>query len=394
MLSALTEGLGEIKSTEKLDNELKNNLGIGKYELTGGQDTGWTVIVEDKGYVVDKNGEVEKTNWLEQEDGSIKSIDGKITLQIGDYVDYDPSKGGTLTNDSKCKYIAPQGTYVATDEGKDGKMEFGTGYENGEQEFTLDSNIQWKVMGIENGKIMLISANTLNKILYLRGQTGYEYGPDIIDKISKIYGYGERALGSRALTVDDINKITGYDPKKTGNVEDALYGKGEIHEYGNKVTYTKNASNVGYNTTNGKNGLGNYSMYRYYEESSKRWKSLSNGMSKDYKSNYYWYYPKTLTTSLSDTQVGIIKTNEYNTLFSFSGGSDACWLGSQYIYTTTGYNSFGIRGFSNGHSVGGYYLFYSYGFNRTYGSGIRPVVYLEQEVQLKENGVNKWTIVK
>ena len=51
----------------------------------------------------------------------------------------------------------------------------------------------------------------------LRGNIGYQYGIEEIENISKIYGSGKGALSARAIKIEDINKITGYNPLKTGD---------------------------------------------------------------------------------------------------------------------------------------------------------------------------------
>lgn len=416
IMEARLNGLGKIESTEALDNALKNNVGEGNYTLTE-TSTGWEITTVYKKYVLDadgnltigdnnQGGEGDTTiSWEQKSDGTIQSSDGKVALQIGDYVNYDPTHGGNLTNNDKCKYTAPQGTHVLAMRGQDGQMEFGTGY-NEEQQFTLDNNTQWRVMGIENGRIMLISKDILSKKLYLRGQTGYQYGPDIINDISKIYGYGEGATEARAIKAEDINKVTGFLPKKNGS--ESTYYKGLESEYDNIVTFTVTSEGISYNGNNGVNGINSQEIvqkgFRFYDENENSWKSLGMNESTMIKSYAYHYFPDTLTMDTGGTTVIPRDSALYDTLFS----SDYV-LASNFVYIRECIPQYSLRTieiqkYNNNRAIVAHkHLFQStYGANitdTTKGSdvnfGVRPIVYLEPTIQLEPGRQeNHWLIVK
>jgi len=163
-----------------------------------------------------------------------KSLAAKV--KVGDYVKYTPKSGEEYTT-----YTSYKGDYEGCiDEEYDSELLYqktatinvegeatgsgtqGNGY--GEQTFTVPedtSDILWRVLSIENGKVNLVSETEMgrngvwtgdweNDTLYLSGITGYAYGEEEINEVCKIYGYGEGAEGARSITIEDVNKITGY----------------------------------------------------------------------------------------------------------------------------------------------------------------------------------------
>ena len=333
----------------------------------------------------------------EGEDGVTVITNGETKLKIGDYVNYDPTTDETGNKITETKedgtvqdrtYTSPAGTTT----NEDGEREKGNGM--GGQEFSISANTNgWRVLGLDENtnQILLISADTVkttsNGYFYLKGQTGYQYGPDELNDICKMYGKGKGATGARSINIDDINKITKYDPTKTGN--GTVYGAGKISEYGNEVTYTKNEGNISYVGTKNGNGANEDSktsgLFRYYDQDYSIWKSLATTEKKIYTSTKYSYYPETLTTSKDGQPVGI-KTNskEYEMLFSRTSDGQDYWLASQYTITGAGYVYFGISKVSNGQvntdSNNGLYISYEY-TNMGY-AGVRPVVSLEAGVSI------------
>ncbi len=306
-------------------------------------------------------------------------------LQVGDYINYDPTNGGAITT----TYTSPQGTYhsdqAAAIADTNQNMTEGNGYAN--QTFSVSANTNgWRVLGIDKNtdEILLISADIVQTIdnsnFYLRGQTGYEWGIKELNDICEIYGKGNGASGARSVDADDINNITGYNPK-TAQCYD-----GEIHEYGNEVTYIKNASNISYqDTLNNKSGTyGNSStIFRYYDKQNDIWKSLTTGESKQLESTIYYYYPNTLTTSESGEEVGILTDSvEHEMLFSRTSDGQDYWLASLCTYTGSGSVYFGLRNVYIGNVGNDNYLFNSYGGTYSTNYGVRPVVSLKSNINI------------
>ena len=404
-----TDDSGEIASYKYyINGTLKDTLTTNVYTFNGlTEGTEYDIKVEafdnagNKGENSTKVKTKEKEEWSYDEEGNITN--GEVTVEIGDYVNYNCKTGKSVTS-----YTAQNGY--------------------GDQTFTTDSyNYGWRVLGVneETGELLIISeeligpatgggTNGNRTTYYLKGQEGYVNGENELNKISEIYGKGEGATGARSIKVEDINKITGYNPNNVGVYDPEQTGSGEkcykgsIYEYGNKVTYTRNSSSqVQSSGTNRQSGTGSYSQFTYYTGS--EWKSLNVGESATLTSSYYLYYPDTLTTSSSGSTVGIAKTSKaYKMLFTNSStGANTSqsgttsgfyyWLGSPCVYANTGYARFRMRYVYSGR-VYNYYLYDSSGstFNPSY--GVRPVVSLQSGISLKnsttqKDGCTLWNIV-
>ncbi len=188
--------------------------------------------------------------WRYDEEGNVTN--GEVTLAIGDYVNYD-----CTTSDAVYE-----------------SLEENNGY--GLQTFTASEyQYGWRVLGAdeETGELLLLAEDLVpleggytnptsgRTEFYLKGQSGVENGISELENICAIYGNGEGATGARSINVDDVNKITGYnpnnvgvyDPEQTGN--GTKYGAGYLYEYGNRVTYYWDGTNYPYyRATNGLDG--------------------------------------------------------------------------------------------------------------------------------------------
>ena len=345
-----------------------------------------------------------KKGWSYDEEGNITN--GEVTVEIGDYVDYNCKTGQSITS------------YKAQNGYKD-------------QTFTTDSyNYGWRVLGVdeETGELLIISEELIGPVTgggssgsrttyILGGREGHVNGENELRKISTTYGNGEGATRARSIKVEDINKITGYNPNNVGVYDPGQtdsgkkYGEDSIFEYGNKVTYTRSSrSKVQYSGTNGQSGTGTYSQFTYYTGS--EWKSLNVGENAILTNNAYFYYPDTLTANSSGSTVGIAKTSRpYKMLFtnsstgantSQSGTTSGVsyWLGDQCFLTNSGFVYFNMRSVNSGYVESGntVSLCRSDGGTGISGYGVRPVVSLQLGISLKnsttqKDGCTLWNIV-
>ena len=306
-------------------------------------------------------------------------------MKVGDYVDYDP------TLEAKASDL----TYTSTADktGADSDQEFNaTTYKS--------AGYGWRILGVSNGKIRLISEEFIgagtytdsNRTYYtLKGQKGFINGIEELNKISAIFGHGKGAEKATSITVEDINAITGYNPTT------AKYGEGNSYEYGNKVTYTR--------------GEGTQNTFNYYDKTNKTFKALTSG-STEITSTYYYYYAgefgKNNGTDGTSAVDDIYNLNEtYKMLFGYDKvGSDngfrnftngKCeqkyWLASDYAYAEPYFVKWGLRYVNDGY-VNRNYLCDSGGYESSYSSyGVRPVVSLKSDVSLEWNETAKeWKI--
>ena len=249
------------------------------------------------------------------------------------------------------------------------KMKSGTKTYNVGDDYTYDCGVsgytgKWKVLGAEKGKLLIMSTVDIGR-LELSGKEGYNTGVTQLNNMCAPYG-----KNARSITVEDINRVTGYDPTKQNN--NTKYGAGEFYEYGNKVTYTASGSSA----TNGKTYT---SAISKYEHPDGRILGQNDVTSIQVESTYYYYYPSTLTTSDGEQtgEIGISKTiPAYKLLFRKADDTANCsyWLASSYVYASSNRSLFGLRGVRSEGRMNGSDLWGSHGGAYGDSDGVRAVV--------------------
>ena len=368
-------------------DDLKQNLG--QIGITGLPDTAsypLKVTLDGVKATIKENGEVEFQN-------------GK-TIEVGDYVDYDP------TLEANTRDL----TYTSTTDktGADSDQGFNVStYKN--------AGYGWRVLGVSNGKIRLISDEFIGAGEYtdssrtfytLKGLKGYINGGEELNKISAIFGHGKGAESATSITVEDINEITGYNP------ETAKYRKGDFDEYGNKVTYTRGSETaLSSSATNEKKWSGPQSTFNYYDKVAKTFVPLTSG-STEITSTYYDYEPTTLgTDKYAKPLQGVDENGTFNEIykmifgdwertekngyyrnFTGTGTEPNYWLASDYAYASNSSVYWGLRSVYNGRVNECDHLYGSDGYKGNYGrGGVRPVVSLKSDVSLEWDG-KEWKI--
>ena len=297
-------------------------------------------------------------------------------LHIGDYVSYNPIATGDDGTEEKYKYesLSSKNGYTSLEK----------------QVYTVNNDtekVNWIVLGLsEDGNNLLITSgspvrkegtNTPSSdapYLYLYGSTGYINAEDELNNISKIYGNGDFAEGARSITVEDVNKLTGYNPETDYTEED-----GNIGEYGNEVTVKGNGDGTySYSGANGVKGTftGNHSTngFSYIEKESNQLKNIGTTdatTEAKLKSGYYYY-----------DAIEMVNENIYNKFFDPTGYK-YYWLTSRAVYVGSGFTFFHVRIVGDGY-VDSYYLFDSCGSENDGDSGVRPVVTLKSDVTIED----------
>ena len=382
-------------------DDLTKNLGqIGIKELPKEASYPLEVTLDGVSATIKANGEVNFTTsgGYTQTGDTITSPDGK-TMKVGDYVDYDPTLGA---NASDLTYSSP-----SSKTGADSNQDFNVStYKS--------AGYGWRVLGVKNGKIRLISEEFIGPGTYtdssrtyynLKGQKGYINGIEELNKISAIFGHGKGAEKATSITVEDINEITGYNP------ETAKYDQGDWDEYGNKVTYTRGSGTaLSSSATNGKTWSGTQSTFNYYDKTNKTFKALTSG-STEITSTAYTYGPATLKDGFTQPVQGVDENGTYNEVnqmlfgkwtmtadngyyrsFTGTGTEPRYWLASDCASALSNDVGWGLRYVSNG-GVCSNYLCYSDGYERSDSYGVRPVVSLKSDVSLEWNeSENEWKI--
>jgi len=418
VLSARTKGLGKI-DYDKLNEEFSEvgfNRGAqedGKYE-NDVQKLPEIIEVNKAHYAVSEDGKVVPTNWYYKKDAKKRKTivtNGTIELPIGTYINYNAAAtDADETTIEEKTVISEAGTLIATDYYKASEQTVTEGNGYGVQTFknTAATN-GWRVLGIDEstGEILIISADSVQTSaasnFYLRGIAGYTYGEAQLDKVCGVFGSGYGATGARSIDVDDINRVTGYNPENTGKYDPEQtgtgikYGKNSVDEYGNKLKYTWNPVRSGIDYIGGNNVKGrltnSHSSYgfNWYNATKNKWENNSKytGEITTLTSNYYYYYPNSLGTSNAAGEGFDTGSDEYKTLFCDSTGKGkAYWLASSYVSAQTGYVCFCIRMVRNDGFVRGEAVYYSYGYAYSKGCPVRPVVSLKSDIKLQYDGTN------
>lgn len=343
-------------------------------------------------------------NWKTNDDGTISN--GKTTLKIGDYVDYDATKdknGNTITGE-KATYTS----YSEKNTGAYKNQGRSSGYSEN-QVFNLSSyTAGWRVLGVENGRIQLISAGIIgpdsggeivgeNKYYYLKGKKGYTDGLSELNSISSMYGQGKGATGGRSIKAEDLNKITGYSPENTEN--------GKV--YGKKVAYFWDGTDKPYyEYQDGERKIAgrvsiSHDTFNWYDGTT--WQSSTKSSTAtttnrekimEITSTNYYYNPLTLTNQDGGEKKGIKEnSNEWNLLFEDTigerfGKAKHYWLASSYVTAETNVVYFGVMQVYYGKIGGISGLFYSSGASMEECYGIRPVVSLNDGIQIEKTNIN------
>ena len=385
-----------------LQQAMDKAFGEGVATVSGDATNGYKVKVKGIVYPLSANGTVEEG----LPEGKVKF--GNQILGVGDQVNYDP----TLN--------AAEGTTTYT------SLAATSGYESN-QSFDAatykKAGFKWRVLDVKNGKIRLIADTDVGPgdyrenatRYYLKGSAGYINGVAELNAICSIFGKGKGAESATSITVDDVNGITGYNPAS------AKYNEGQWGEYGSKVTYTRGTGNqLRSESTNGKDWpegsstanpktFGNQTFTNYFADGSKTLSTLAENSSTPQITSTYYYKSYNESDELSKS--GVLKENgrfcepyelifgnyEYNVSNnydrSFKGTREhSYWLASEYVVANSNIAGWGLRGVG-GASVSGNALYNSYGDEYINGYGVRPVVSLKSDVNIKWNATaNEWQI--
>ena len=164
--------------------------------------------------------------------GTFTSSNG-VTISIGDYVNY---------NEGSFKHTPD--TIKGAGTSKTGG-DYKSGYTLGTNTITTE-DLSWRVLGInEQGQLELISADPTSQELFLANEEGYLNAEDNLNNYcNDLYGKGEYVTGGRSLNVEDINKLTKYDPKTFSN-KYGSYGQKWMYRFKKYSTYSSYSTDGG-----------------------------------------------------------------------------------------------------------------------------------------------------
>ncbi|MBP3830986.1 MAG: hypothetical protein ILA02_01200 [Clostridia bacterium] len=363
ILAKITDNEGKAISKKQLKDVLKNYFNEEEIEklvipddLSSANDE---LTTKDEKYKIKLsdiyNGKVEN-RW--EYDHALQTVEnGNLTLKIGDYVNTTP-------------YIV------------DGKQFDG----------------RWRVLGEENGQVLLVSANYVDfegsteqsgvPVMTLQGSNGIDNEIAKLNNLGAKFADGTKTEKGRSIKVEDVNRITGYDPTdarldKNDLTKKGLYGKDETYQYGNNVTYTiKSDGEVWYK--------GDQAVTT--EKSSDYTKFIKLGESSNItepftvKSTYYNYYPETLgnfqgsaVTSGQNMEGISTSSPAYDMLFK-PQSNISYWLASPCVNTYAGIGYWALFIVSRRGTVDGGSLWRSNNGSYSCTYGVRPAVALKSTI--------------
>jgi len=274
----------------------------------------------------------EKATCEKGESSSGEKIIGTLAanVHVGDYIEYDPTAGVLESEvDKLLKYTSPVGelkVYSGSEESKvyavnetgttfnyngaynlineDGNIvlsngsiigtdnvtyiiendEHGNGCSNQNFQATSNNNI-WRVLDVDTatGVVKIVPENLIQTSdsspdnFCMSGLRGYKNLSIELNNISSIFGHGTGANVAQSITMDDINKITGYNPS-FNSVDFSM-----INTQNGQVKKVKTWKNSSYS----------YSKDDYQGENS----NITNMIYK----NYYWLATTSMSVETSQT---------------------------------------------------------------------------------------------
>mgnify|MGYP004583673539 CR=1 FL=1 len=422
-MDALTEGKGTI-TKEILTKTMKSYLGKNDIELTGNGP--WQYVGSDGAYTIGASGKVSQ-GWVYvyDENQTVKEApiavtNGKITLNIGDYINYDPGTEASYTSEIG---IEQTSTYTTNGPDWSGKIRNLNGYKASDYQVKLDdtsnndknqgngygiqnyssnqaNNIKWQVIGAdeETGDLLIFANNKISD-LKLRGITGYINGVNELNKACNVYGHGNGATGGRSLTLDDTNKLLGIDNTRTNEKWTFSWKKDSLNKKAPYVESTTKIKDYLYFShlmiDDNKTGI-----FNYYDTATKKWvtntKDLNNVNDDEIITTLIRDYSG--YTSLDSKYE---TTKAYNVIFKANGldvtSETQYWIGSSYSDVTyhvgarVNYAGWGMYFINKPSYVDGRSMYYSFGGILDHSYGIRPIVSLGYNIQLEKDSASTET---
>ena len=314
-----------------------------------------TVVVDGNNIIIREDGRVVISEWTQT---GYEITNGEITVKVGDYVlNYDEGTGSTQIGTTESGHT--------------------------EQQTITTENLGWRILGIgENGGLELISDNPTTATVTLSGETGYLNAEDVLNTVcNELYGNGEYAERARSLNVEDINKLSNYNPKTESTTYGNLY-KYRFSTEAGYMQYSKSTDN-GQTWSNWLNITNvDYQIFRMPGLT----ETISAENPKESEEIENTYYSYSISSEITDTNIANMITN----------GTGDCnvtqWLASRALHFLIDFSYFSVRLVDIG-NMNHVRLYVSNDNSYSFSCAVRPVVSLESNIQLEGNSENGWTII-
>ena len=332
-----------------------------------------TVKLYGYAFTISENGDVDKIQWIDNNNGSYTNAETGQTLTVGDTVKYETILNANADYGSKLTTLRSD---LANYSGNSSSTD-NSGIDR--------DSLTWKVLDVKDGKIRLISTVPTTKKIELSSANGYNNAVYLIDKACDTLYSIDRVGTAQNLKIEDIEGTLTYDYTQYAN------SYVDTGKYGGTKEYTKGyvlglqypniySSEVGCKAIatadNTDNTLGLSSQSRPVTGSSTATSRLK-------VTQTYW------SKSMASTD---FTDSKYYPLFINNGSNLATyWLSSRCVTCGDINVSFRVRRVGGGY-LHDYIMFDNVG--NTYGTPhpFRPVVSLKSDIQLSGSSSEGWMI--
>ena len=231
----------------------------------------------------------------------------------------------------------------------------------------FNDDFKWRMLGVDDDGYLLLLSDVTERIVIksMQGANGFENWTNIYNTAAAKYADGIIGIEARSINVDDVNKVTGYNPMNVGvrysTADSIRYEYGLLREYMNEVTFKVTSEGI---VAAGSNGaiLTTPSVNKFYPVFNNTSLVMDDSSSTyTVTRNYYSYYPETLTTTSNPSAtVGLTRDSiAWNMLFANTEGSFATnqeyALADHYIDAKNGEAQWGYRIVSGARVTGTHY---------------------------------------
>lgn len=227
-------------------------------------------------------------------------------IEVGDYINYTPTSASASANTSNTGGSAAS--------------------------FSTNTSVKWRILSINNGKIVATTVSAANTGLNIYGKKGYVNGVTELNRLCKaLYSNSSKSITARSLTVEDVNTACGYTPST--NVTRVAF-------------YPKSGGSTSNVTLNGKT----YTAKRGCDGKYYSWDNSSTGSLTHATSTGGAKSPSSGSPILVTDDRYIYYIKDYNTTVASILGNNSCWLASRRVWlridrsgSYTNYVSYGLR---------------------------------------------------
>lgn len=188
----------------------------------------------------------------------------------------------------------------------------------------------WNVLGAQNGRLLLIT-NTNQDLLVLSGRQAWVDSIDLLNNLCAPYQDNSMAIQARTVTLDDINRVTGFVPQPASTP--TSFNPGPGYGYTAFVEKLEHSLKHGFTSRLEDASITNkYTSCVYWDGN--EWKDLKVGETFQFEVTAYSYSPSDLFYNVNGEDRPFSESIAYRVLFEDTGPAFVkhYWLGTKAMY--------------------------------------------------------------